>query len=405
MIPRRRLPLLWADLREVLKAPFVSADEAAAAVAAFEREFAAAIQVPHAFAVSSGREALCLIIDGLGLVPGDEIIIPAYTLGELLPLLGQRGLRLVPADIDPDSFNVTVDSVRAALTPQTRAVLVVHLLGAPCDLAGLVQLAAEHGVALIEDCAHAPGASIDGRPVGSFGVAALFSLEANKALAAFGGGVLTTADAGLAARVAAILAPRPRREGPAIRKFLRKWVEEIVVRSPLYGLLVRILFAEGMASRFENFYRRSNDRARRVVSQPLAFAGIQARWARRRLGELQARQSRMAPVWAQLAAGLPPGFSAQLRNRHGQPVFYNFVARYHGGQSLAQLRRAAQRHGLDLGIGSEVMDDSARLLGRDDCPGAATVYGQAVLLPCWDGMDRAGAQRVLARLHKVSIDG
>lgn len=405
MIPRRRLPLLWADLREVLKTPFISADEAAASVAAFEREFATAIQVPHAFAVSSGREALCLIIDGLGLVPGDEIVIPAYTLGELLPLLGRRGLRLVPADIDPDSFNVTVDNVRAALTPQTRALLVVHLLGAPCDLEGLALLAAARGVALIEDCAHAPGATIAGRPVGSFGVAALFSLEANKALAAFGGGVLTTADAGLAARVAAILAPRPRREGPAIRKFLRKWVEEIVVRSPLYGLLVRVLFAEGTASRFENFYRRSNDRARQAVSQPPAFAGIQARWARRRLAELQARQSRMAPVWQQLAAGLPAGFSAQQRNRHGQPVFYNFVARYHGGRSLAQLRRAAQRCGLDLGIGSEVMDDSARLLGRDDCPGAATAYAQAVLLPCWDGMDRSGAQAVLERLHKAAIDG
>ncbi|HET6718094.1 MAG TPA: DegT/DnrJ/EryC1/StrS family aminotransferase, partial [Rhodocyclaceae bacterium] len=322
MIPRRRLPLRWADLREVLKTPFISAEEAAATVAAFEGEFAKAIGVPHAFAVSSGRDALCLIIDGLGLVPGDEIVIPAYTLGELLPLLGQRGLRLVPADIDPDSFNVTVDTVRAAMTPQTRALLVVHLLGAPCDLAGLTQLAADRRVALIEDCAHAPGAAVNDRPVGSFGLAALFSLEANKALAAFGGGVLTTADPALAAKVAAILAPRPRREGPAIRKFLRKWVEEIIVRSPLYGLLVRVLFAEGMARRFENFYRRSNDRARQAVSQPLAFSGIQARWARRRLGELKARQSRMEPVWTQLAAGLPPGFSAQQRNRHGQPVFY-----------------------------------------------------------------------------------
>jgi dTDP-4-amino-4,6-dideoxygalactose transaminase len=405
MIPRRRLPLLWADLREVLKTPFISAREAAASVAAFEREFATAIEVPHAFAVSSGREALCLIIDGLGLGAGDEIVIPAYTLGELLPLLGQRSLRLVPADIDPDSFNVTVASVAAALTPQTRAVLVVHLLGAPCELPALSQLAANRGIALIEDCAHAPGATIAGRPVGSFGVAALFSLEANKALAAFGGGVLTTADPALATKVAAKLALRRRREGPAIGKFLRKWVEEIVVRSPLYALLVRLLFAEGMASRFENFYRRSNDRARRTVAQPLAFSGIQARWARRRLGELQARQNRMEPVWQQLAAGLPAGFSAQQRSRHGQPVFYNFVARYDGGKTLAGLRRAAQRCGLDLGIGSEVMDDSARLLGRDDCPGAATAYAQAVLLPCWDGMDRSGAQVVLERLHKAASDG
>jgi perosamine synthetase len=373
-------------------------------VQAFEREFAAAVQVPHAFAVTSGREALCLIIDGLGLAEGDEIVIPAYTLGELLPLLEGRGLRLLPADIDPTTFNVTVDTVRAAITPQTRAVLVVHLLGAPCDMPGLVDLAAATGAILIEDCAHAPGALVAGRPVGSFGAAALFSLEANKALAAFGGGVLTTGDRQLAAKVAATLAVRPRREWPAIRKFVRKWSEEILVRSPLYGLLARVLFSDGVAGRFERFYRRSNDRARRAAAQTPAFSGVQARWARRRLRELAARQARLAPVWDFMAAGLPPGFAAQEQKRHGEAVFYNFVARYVGMHSLAALRSAAQRHGLDIGIGSEVMDDSARMLGRDDCPGAAAVFSQAVLLPCWDGMDLSAARRVLERLHRTCDD-
>lgn len=405
MIPRRRLPLAWADFGVALAALGLTRARSAAEVAAFEREFAQRMAVPHAFAVSSGREALCLIVDSLGLIAGDELVIPAYTLGELLPLLAGRGLVLVPADVEPASFNVSVDSVRAVLGEKTRAILAVHLLGAPCPIAGLAELAAAHGVALIEDCAHAPGASVGGRPVGTFGIAALFSLEANKALAAFGGGVLATRDAALAARVEAELAGRPRREWPAVRKFLFKAVEEFVVRSPLYGVLARWLFAEGRAAAFERFYRSANQRVRAggaAKAMPAAFSGTQARWARRRLRQLDDRHKRLAPLWAQLAETLPDGFAAQARGLHGSPVFYNFVARYDG--DIAALRQAALRRGLDLGIGGEVMDDCARQLGHGDCPGAAQSARQAVLIPCWDGMGEATARRVVARLAAAVED-
>jgi len=143
--------------------------------------------VPHALATASGRDALDLILDGLGLRAGDELIVPAYTLGELLPLIAARGIVAVPADTDPASLNVTPDSVARRLGPRTRAVLVVHLLGAPCDIRAICALADEHGVPVIEDCAHALGARIDGGSVGAFGRAALFSLEATKPVAAFGG--------------------------------------------------------------------------------------------------------------------------------------------------------------------------------------------------------------------------
>jgi perosamine synthetase len=393
VIPRRRILLDAADLADWLRAPFTSAARAAAEVAAFEREFAEATQVPYAYAVSSGRDALCLIVDGLGLLPGDEIIVPAYTLGELLPLLTGRGLRLVPADIDPDSFNMTVGTVRAALSSKTRAILAVHLLGAPCDIVGLCEL----GVPVIEDCAHAPGATVAGRPVGSFGVAALFSLEANKALAAFGGGVLVTRDSAVAATVKAALASRPSREWPAMKKMLFKWLEEVLVRSPLYAVLARLMFAGERAGRFERFYRSANNRVRPKV----AFSGMQARMARRKLARLAERHNRLEPLWEALAVALPSAFAAQRRSLYGQPTFYNFVARYRG--DLQQLRQRALACGLDLGIHGEVMDDTARMLGRTDCPVAAAVYRQAVLIPLYDGMSQARLQQVAAQLQALTV--
>ena len=90
----------------------------------------------YVLATGSGRHALLLILDALGLEAGDEVVIPGYTLGELLPLLRGRGLELVPADVDPATFNVTPASVAACLGPRTRAILAVHLFGAPCDTTG-----------------------------------------------------------------------------------------------------------------------------------------------------------------------------------------------------------------------------------------------------------------------------
>ncbi|WP_420474490.1 DegT/DnrJ/EryC1/StrS family aminotransferase [Noviherbaspirillum sp. ST9] len=392
MIPRRRLTLDMADLADWLRAPFTSPAAAAAEVSAFEREFAQAIGVPHAVAVASGRDALCLIIDGLGLKAGDEIVIPAYTLGELLPLLSERGLVLVPADIDPATYNMTVESVRKAITPRTRAILALHLLGVPCDIAGLCGL----GLPVIEDCAHAPGATVDGRPVGSFGVAALFSLEANKALSAFGGGVMTTRDDALAAKVRSALEGRPRREWPAMKKMLLKWVEEMMVRSPLYAVAARLMFGGDRAGRFEQFYRQANNRVRPKV----AFSGMQARMGRRRLKGIAARQARLEPLWEKLARALPPGFEAQQRTHCGAPVFYNFVARFRG--DLNQFRKRALAQGLDVGIFGEVMDDTARMLGHEGCPRSAEVYRQAVLLPLYDGMTEARLDWVIDRLRGIA---
>lgn len=396
MIPRRRLMLEAEDLLDWLRVPFTSRARAAADVARYEHEFAQVMQAPHAFAVASGRDALCLIVDGLGLKPGDELVIPAYTLGELLPLLSSRELVLVPADIDPHTYNMTADAVRAVITPRTRAILALHLLGAPCDIAGLCAL----GLPVIEDCAHAPGAMVDGKPVGSFGIAALFSMEANKALSAFGGGILATRDAALAERVKNTLASRPQREWPAMKKMLLKWIEECGIRSPLYPLVARMMFGEH-AGRFEQFYRQANNRVRANV----AYSGMQARMARRKLHCIAERQARLEPLWQKLAQSLPPQFVAQRRDAFGQPVFYNFVARYQGNLPLQTLRQRAQAVGLDLGICGEVMDDTAQMLGRTDCPGAAIAYRQAVLIPLYDGMSQARLDKVIERLHELAASG
>jgi dTDP-4-amino-4,6-dideoxygalactose transaminase len=397
MIPRRRIAIENADMMDAARALWTSPARAAAQVGAFEAAFAAQVGVPHAIATASGRDALALILDGLGLAAGDELVIPAYTLGELVPLMQARGIVPVPADIDPATCNVTPASVAARVGPRTRAILVVHLLGAPCDIEALCVLAAERGVPLVEDCAHALGARVAGRAVGSFGRAALFSLEATKAVAAFGGGVVATADEPLAARIRQLLAGRERREWPAVKKALMKLAEEVVVRSPAYGVLARMLFSDRRAGGFDRFYRRANDRVRARAG---AFSGFQARVALRKLARVEARNVRLNAAWQALAQRLPARFAVPQRDRSGEPAFYNFVALFDG--DIVALRRAAQTLGLDLGIGGEVMDDTAAMLAHADCPGAARARARAVLIPLYEGLAAHRRERMLDVLERLA---
>lgn len=158
---------------------------------AFEREFAAFHDVPHAIAVANGTLALELALQALCIGPGDEVVVTPRSFMASVSCVVARGARPVFADVDPDSGNLSVESVASVLTPQTRAIIAVHLAGWPCDLDALRDLADRCGLWLIEDCAQAHGAIWYGRRVGSVGDAAAFSFCTDKIMSTGGeGGML-----------------------------------------------------------------------------------------------------------------------------------------------------------------------------------------------------------------------
>jgi dTDP-4-amino-4,6-dideoxygalactose transaminase len=161
----------------------------------FEDSFAAAMACSHGIALANGTLALELALHAVGIAPGDDVIVPARTFIASASCVVARGARPVIADVDPDSGNITARTVSAALTPRTRAVVVVHLGGWPCDMDALTALAAERDLILIEDCAQAHGATWRGRPVGSFGACSAFSFCQDKIITTGGeGGMLLTGD-------------------------------------------------------------------------------------------------------------------------------------------------------------------------------------------------------------------
>lgn len=169
---------------------------------AFEREFAAYCGVAHCIGVGSGLSALELALRGLGIGPGDEVLVPAYTFVATWLSVSAVGATPVGVDVDPATYNLDVEAASAALSANTAAIVPVHLRGEPADIDAIAALAEAHGLAVLEDAAQAHGARHRGRRVGALGAAAAFSFYPAKNLGAFGdGGAVTTDDDALADRV------------------------------------------------------------------------------------------------------------------------------------------------------------------------------------------------------------
>jgi dTDP-4-amino-4,6-dideoxygalactose transaminase len=239
-------------------------------VEGLEREFAAYVGVAHGVGVANGTDALSLALRGLGVGPGDRVATVSHTAVATAAAIAAIGAEPVLVDVDDARGTMDPAQLEATLAAtRVAAVVVVHLYGQPADLGAIVPIVRAHGAVLVEDCAQAHGATLDGRRVGRFGDAAAFSFYPTKNLGSFGdGGMVTTDDAALAARVAAL-----RQYG---------WGRE------------RVSVSQGVNSRLHE---------------------LQAAILRVRLRELDvdnARRARIAARYLEAFAGLPLGLPARI---------------------------------------------------------------------------------------------
>ncbi len=188
----------------------------------FEADFKAYSGAEHAFAVDNCTNALRLAAILCGLGPGDEVIVQAYTFCATAIPFGETGAQIIWADIDPETWTVDPRDIEHKITERTKAIVVVHILGMPVNMPAVMEIAQKHGLRVVEDCAQAPGAAIEGKQVGTFGDFGCFSFHGAKNMTTLGeGGMLTVRSA-----VDAALVPGLRHNGcrayPASRE--RYWV-------------------------------------------------------------------------------------------------------------------------------------------------------------------------------------
>ncbi|OUC89014.1 DegT/DnrJ/EryC1/StrS family aminotransferase [Streptosporangium minutum] len=162
--------------------------------------FAARSDVPYGVTVGNATLGLFAALRGVGVGPGDEVIVPAYTFVASATSVILAGAIPVIVDVDPVDLHLSAAAVEAAVTPRTAAIMPVHLAGSPADMDSLTAVAVRHGLAVVEDSAQAHGARYRGRPVGGLGDAGVFSFQASKAMTAGEGGVVVCRDEGVHAR-------------------------------------------------------------------------------------------------------------------------------------------------------------------------------------------------------------
>lgn len=197
-------------------------------VAEFERAFATALGQPEAVAVSSCTAGLHLILHALGLGPGDEVVVPSLSFIATANAVVHAGATPVFADVEVASCNLDVASAEAALSPRTRAILLVHQAGLPANLAGFRALATRAGVSLVEDAACAIGSRVNDRPVGADSAVAAFSFHPRKLLTTGEGGMIVTGDAALARRFRSL-----RHHGVSMSDYERHGAGRVIVET--YG--------------------------------------------------------------------------------------------------------------------------------------------------------------------------
>jgi dTDP-4-amino-4,6-dideoxygalactose transaminase len=191
-------PAIDSAIADVIsRAAFIGGSD----VTGFEEAFALYQSVAHCIGVANGTDAIEIAIEALDLPTGSEIIVPANSFISSSEAVTRSGHRVVFADAEPGTYGLDLADVRRRITPRTSAVIVVHLYGHPANMDALGELAREHGLKVIEDCAQAHGAEWRGRRVGGLGDVATFSFYPGKNLGAYGdGGAITTNDAELAKR-------------------------------------------------------------------------------------------------------------------------------------------------------------------------------------------------------------
>jgi dTDP-4-amino-4,6-dideoxygalactose transaminase len=234
------------------------------AVSKFEESVASYLGVRHAIGLASGTDALVLALRALDIGPGDEVIIPAYTFFATAGTVMSVGAKPVFVDVDPESYQIDTTRIRAAVTPQTKAIIPVHLYGHPAEMKPILAMASEFNLKVIEDNAQAFGAEYEGQKTGTFGEIGCLSFFPTKNLGAFGdaGGVVTNDDA-LAERM------RMLRTHGWKKKY---YSEEVGYNSRLDAMQAAILQAK--LPHLDSWNEKRREISRRYSSQLASIVGV-----------------------------------------------------------------------------------------------------------------------------------
>lgn len=357
MIPAAK-PEIGADERAAVERVMLSGMLAQGPeVAAFEAEFSSVVAGRECIAVNSGTSALHMAFIAGGIKPGDEVIVPSFTFAATANSVALAGGTPVFADIEADYFCLDPASVEASITARTRAIMPVHLYGHPAAMRELTAIADKHGLLLFEDAAQAHAASLDGIPVGAWGVTGSFSFYPTKNMTSGEGGMVSTADAGVAR-------------------------------------MVRLLRNQGMEKRYEN----------EVVGFNTRMTDIHAAIGRVQLGKLAGwtakRQANAEFLNANISGVITPKVAPGAVH-----VWHQYTIRVPGHDRDAFAAALAER-GVGSGVYYPIPNHRLPSYQRTlDLPTTEQVAKECLSLPVYPSLTQADLERIVTAVNDTAAAG
>jgi len=397
MIRRRKIKLYKGEFLEILKLISSNQFSTGRYIREFERKFADYVGVKHAIATCRGRTAMMLLLDALNLKKGDEVIFPAYTLKELIALVKKRGFKPVLVDIEKDSFNIDPNLIEEKITEKTKVIVATHMFGLPCNIKRILKIAKKHDVKVIEDCCLAHGAEFEGKKVGSFGVAGFFSFQQIKLINTFEGGMITTNNGEIANFIRKEIDKFPSYESGVFKKILLVYLEDFVLRSPLFYLFSVLFYFRPTKKLFNKMYVSfikctSVERSKYTNAQ--ALIGLN------RLNNLEKIIEKKRENAELLKKLLDRRIEVQRTNLKCRHSYYYFVIKSNWDSEKVQ-RRLLLR-GIDTSVKNELTDDCTVLAQEfsDKCPVTYSVFNSAMQIPIYESLTKKDIYKIGDALNK-----
>jgi perosamine synthetase len=377
-------------------------------IAEFERAFEQRAGRGTAISAAYGRIAFYYLLKALDLPAGSEIIFPALTFWVVPELARVAGLTVVFADVDPRTFNLDPDSVERLITDKTRAVVPTHLYGLPCDMDRILDIASRHNLIVLEDCAHALGATYKGRAVGTFGTGALFSFQTLKPLNCYGGGMALVQDPGVAAKVRRIVDALPWPSEKRVRdRLLMGRLQRIFVKPWVFTIsLFPVLWISALIDANPDVFLWEKIRSLRPLPDQYTerFPNVQAAIGLEALkhldtwtAQVQANARYMDGMLGQL-----PGIQIPRVPPDRTHVYYQYCVYGPDGPKRDDLVVGCVRRGIDIEtLHVDVPPDMELFEGATAEADGARRAAQAMQIPIYSGLSRDQIERVATTVRDV----
>jgi perosamine synthetase len=358
-IPRRCVNLPRGTLRTLADCVSSGMVGEGPSIEEFHKRFSQWLGVPHVFGVSTGRSAFQLALEALALERGKEIIFPAFTF-PVIPMVAKLlGYKPVFCDVDPGTFNACPEHIEAKITDKTGAVVATHLFGQPCSIKEITDLCGRRNIRVLEDCAHACGATVNGQRVGTFGDIGIFSFAEGKNMPCFGGGAIVTSDETIALRAKSIFseAPMPTK-GTILRKAFSVWTKWLLTQPSIFGLTVypilrlRLLLCQplmdsAVGDEFLGEFSRLSPRVTRLANLQAAIGILQLE----RIDAFNEGARRNARILTDALEGVP-------RIKTPRPINGDHIYVYYPLMVEKKERDDLRRYLLRCGVDSKLTDMS-----------------------------------------------